>query len=76
MIGKFLKLTNGLKFMVLDQIEHDKERYFFLASVTEDVQYVFARLLDDNGLEPVTDGDLVLELTSKVSEKVFNQNKE
>lgn len=76
MIGKFLQLTNGLKFLVLDQIEHEGERYFFLASVTEDVEYVFARLLKDNGLEPITDGDLVLELTQKVSNKVLQNNKE
>ena len=76
MIGKFLKLTNGLKFLVLEKVEFEGERYFWLASVTEDVQYVFARLLDNNGLEPVTDGDLLLNLTNMVTEKVLKKDNE
>ena len=74
MIGKYLQLDNGLKFVVLDRIQLDGQGYLFLASVTEEVQYIFARTVDPDGIEPVVDGELLLKLTTLVSKKILNNN--
>ena len=75
MKGKILKLKNGLKFMVLDIQEYEGEKYLFLASVTEEIQYIFARVIDEINIEPITDGELILKLTALVGDKLLKDEK-
>ena len=75
MNGKILELKNGLKFMILDTQELEKEKYLFLASVTDEIEYIFAKVVDGDAIEPVEDGELILKLTGLVTEKILKNDK-
>ena len=77
-MGNYIELKNGLKFMILSSHVLDGEKYLFLASVTEDIKYIFAKLIDDKIIEPVEDGEIICKLAIQAGEKaqkLFENNK-
>ena len=68
-MGNYIELENGLKFMILSSHMLDGEKYLFLASVSEDIKYIFAKLVDDKIIEPVEDGEIIARLTVEAGEK-------
>ena len=69
-MGEFIELENGGKFMILSAHVLDGEKYFYLASVSEDVRFIFAKLIDNRFLEPVEDGELNARLLKLVADKL------
>jgi len=61
MKNNFIQLKNGMKFMILSAHELDGERYFYLASVTKKIKYVFAKLVDE-AIELVEDNETIVKL--------------
>lgn len=72
MKGEFIELTNGLKFAVISTHELDGEKYLYLASVTEDVKFVFAKIVSEKIIKPVEDEAIIVKLANQVMEKIEN----
>jgi len=70
MEGKFIKLENGLKFMVLSTHELDGEKYLYLASVTEEIKYIFVKFISEDVIEPVEDMDTIYKLQCEVAKNL------
>lgn len=64
-----ITLKNGLKFVVLDKIVYEGEKYLYLSSYDDNINIIFARL-DDKKVEPVEDGDLILKLSEIVKKHI------
>ena len=75
-MGNIIELDNGLKFVILNKIKYEDDKYLFVASVTEDMKFLFLKQLDDMGnVEPVTDGNLIITLTHITQEQMETKNK-
>mgnify|MGYP003308609519 CR=1 FL=1 len=64
-----ITLKNGLKFVVLDKIAYEGEKYLYLSSYDDDINIIFARLVD-NIVEPIEDGDLILKLAEIIRKHI------
>lgn len=75
-MGNIIELDNGLKFVILNKIKYEDNKYLFVASVTEDMKFLFLKQLDSMGnVEPVTDGNLIITLTHITQEQMETKNK-
>ena len=73
-MGNIIELDNGLKFVILNKVKFENEKYLFVASVTEDVKFLFLKQLDENGgVSPVEDGELIIKLSKEVVENMKKQ---
>ena len=69
---RIVELTNGLKFVELAKIGYDGNQFLFVASLTEDIKFLFLQKGEsDADVIPVEDGELILQLTERVQEEVF-----
>ena len=66
---EIITLNNGLKFVVLSKIVFDGEKYLYLSSYDDDMNIVFVRMNYDK-LEPVEDGDLIVNLLKIVQNEL------
>ena len=66
MKANFIKLESGLKFMIISRHELDGEKYLYLASVTEEIKNIFAKVIDEETIEPVEDVDVIAKLQLEV----------
>ncbi len=74
---RIVELTNGLKFVELAKIGYDSNQFLFVASLTEDIKFLFLQKGEsDSDVIPVEDGELILQLTERVQEEVFPRIKE
>ena len=62
MKANFIKLESGLKFMIISRHELDGDKYLYLDSVTEKIKYIFAKVIDEETIEPVEDADIIAKL--------------
>ena len=68
-----IELDNGLKFIILSRIKFENNKYLFVASVTEEMKFLFLQQIDDNGgVAPVEDGELVIKLSKEVVKQFQN----
>ena len=68
-MSDIITLTNGLKFVVLDKITLEGDKYLYLSSYDDDINIIFAKF-DDGKLQPVEDGDLILKLSEIVKKHI------
>ena len=64
-----IALKNGLKFVVLDKISYEGNRYLYLASYDDDTNIIFAKL-NDKLIEPIEDGNLIVKLLQVVEKDI------
>ena len=65
-----LTLTNGLEFVVLSKLKLDNEKYLYLSSFnTEEIHFIFAKVLKNHEIEPVEDGETIVKLMEIISKK-------
>lgn len=69
-MNEIITLKNGLKFVVVSKVTFENEKYLYLSSYEDDIKFIFARLYDNDKLEPVEDGDLILKLFEIVKKEV------
>ena len=69
---KYLELNNGMKLLVISEIEDSEKRYFFSVSTTENLKYLFLESIDENHVELVEDGKIIAELYKLVLNKTQN----
>ena len=67
MKANFIELDSGLKFMIISRHELDGEKYLYLASVTDNIKYIFARVIDEVTIEPVEDDQIIAKLQVEVA---------
>ena len=74
---RVFELEDGLQLAELMQIEHEKRKYLFAVSLTESPKFLFfKRDKTENGIIPIEDGKLILQLTQLVQEKLSKQVQE
>jgi hypothetical protein len=75
-MSEIIKLTNGLKFVVLSKVKYNNEKYLFVSSVTEELQFLFLKQIDDKGtITPVEDGELIVTLSKLVETEIKEKEK-
>jgi hypothetical protein len=75
-MSEIIKLTNGLKFVVLSKVKYNNEKYLFVSSVTEELQFLFLKQIDDKGtIIPVEDGELIVALSKLVETEIKEKEK-
>ena len=65
---RYVELDDGMKFLVLTELDYEKNHYLYVASVTEDVKYFFLWQKDADTIEFVEDGRLILDMLNIVVE--------
>ena len=65
---RYVELDDGMKFLVLTELDYEKNHYLYVASVTEDVKYFFLWQKDAETIEFVEDGRLILDMLKIVVE--------
>ena len=65
---RYVELDDGMKFLVLTELDYEKNHYLYVASVTEDVKYFFLWQKDADTIEFVEDGRLILDMLKIVVE--------
>ena len=74
-MSEIIKLTNGLKFIVLSKIKYNNEKYLFVSSITEKLQFLFLKQLDNDGnVSPVEDEELISILSKLVEKNIKEKN--
>ena len=71
-MSKYLELSNGMKFLVISEIECFEKKYFFSVSSTEDSKYLFLESINDNQVAIVEDGETIAELYKLVLNETQN----
>lgn len=66
-----IKLKNGLKFIVLDKIVYEGNKYLYLSSYDDDMNIIFAKF-NGNLIEPIDDGNLIIKLMQLVKKDAKN----
>ena len=77
-INKIAKLSNGEKFIVLNELSYQNNKYYLTMGIIKDNVYdsskviILKELTDENGyyVEKVIDSDLLLELTKLFKEQL------
>ena len=65
---RYVELDDGMKYLVLTELDYEKNHYLYVASVTEDVKYFFLWQKDAETIEFVEDGRLILDMLKIVVE--------
>ena len=74
-MNEIIKLENGLKFVVLSKVNYNEEKYLFVSSVTEELQFLFLKQLDNDGnVSPVEDEELISILSRLVEKNIKEKN--
>lgn len=71
---EIITLKNGLKFVVLAKLELNDEKYLYLSSYDDDINIIFAKVNDDKTIEPIDDGETIVELLKLIEEKQKKDN--
>jgi hypothetical protein len=71
---EIITLKNGLKFVILAKLELNDEKYLYLSSYDDDINIIFAKVNDDKTIEPIDDGETIVELLKLIEEKQKKDN--
>lgn len=69
-MNQVITLKNGLKFVVLSKIDYEEEKYLCLSSYDDNVNIIFTRIIDNDRIVPVEDGNLIVDLLEKVKKEI------
>ena len=67
---KVINLKNGLKFVVLCELELDSEMYLYLSSMDEDINFVFAKVINSSNIQLISDEQIIAQLMNLVDKKI------
>ena len=78
--NNIITLENNEKYLTLNEVTYDKEHYFLVMGVDEEKNIIpgkvniFKEINKDNEIyiEIIKDSDLIMELTKKLKEQIFN----
>ena len=70
---QIIKVKNGLEFVVLSKLELEGERYLYLSTFDKDMNFVFAKVIDDEYIEPITDGEIISKLLLLIDKQIKEQ---
>lgn len=71
---EIITLKNGLKFVILAKLELNDEKYLYLSSYDDDINIIFAKVNDDKTIEPIDDGETIVELLKLIEDKQKKDN--
>ena len=69
-MNQVITLKNGLKFVVLSKIDYEEEKYLCLSSYDDNVNIIFTRIIGNDKIVPVEDGNLIVNLLEKVKKEI------
>lgn len=59
---ELITLNNGLKFVILSKLKMNNQKYLYLSSYDDNINFIFAKINEDKTVEPVDDGETIVEL--------------
>ena len=66
---EIITLKNGLKFVILAQLELNNDKYLYLSSYDDNITIIFAKVNDDKTIEPISDGETIVKLLQLIEEQ-------
>jgi len=66
---ELITLKNGLKFVIVDKLDLNDEKYVYLSSYDDEMNLIFAKVNKDKSLEPISDGKTIAQLLKLIEEK-------
>ena len=67
---EIITLKNGLKFVVLSKLELNGEKYLYLSSYDDNINFIFAKVHEDKTIYPIDDGEIVVELLKIIDTQI------
>ena len=67
---EIITLKNGLKFVVLSKLEMNNQKYLYLSSYDDDMNFIFAKVKEDKTIEPINDGETIIELLKLIDKEI------
>ena len=65
-----ITLKNGLKFVILSKLELNDEKYLYLSSYDDNINFIFAKVHKDKTIEPIDDGETIVELLKIIDTQI------
>lgn len=69
-MNEIITLKNGLKFVVLSKIDYENEKYLYLCSYDNDLDIIFAKVVDGDKILPIEDENLIIELIKNANKDI------
>lgn len=66
---ELITLKNGLKFVIVDKLDLNDEKYVYLSSYDDEMNLIFAKVNKDKSLEPISDGKTIAQLLKLIEGK-------
>ena len=67
---ELITLKNGLKFVVGAKLDYNDEKYVYLSSYDDDMNFIFAKVKENKSLEPISDGETIANLLKLIDEQI------
>lgn len=66
---ELITLKNGLKFVILAKLNFNDNKYLYLSSYDNDMNFIFAKVNDDKTIDPIDDGETIVELLKLIDDE-------
>ena len=66
---ELITLKNGLKFVILAKLNFNDDKYLYLSSYDNDMNFIFAKVNDDKTIDPIDDGETIVELLKLIDDE-------
>ena len=67
---ELITLKNGLKFVVGAKLDYNDEKYVYLSSYDDEMNFIFAKVKENKSLEPISDGETIANLLKLIDEQI------
>ena len=71
---RVINLKNGLKFVILSELELENEMYLYLSSMDKEINFIFAKVIDATNIQPVSDERVIAKLMKLIDVKFKDNN--
>ena len=61
-MNQIITLKNGLRFVVVSKVDYNEDKYLCLSTYDKDIKIVFTKIIGNDRIVPVEDGELILKL--------------
>lgn len=67
---ELITLKNGLKFVIGAKLDYNDEKYVYLSSYDDEMNFIFAKVKENKSLEPISDGETIANLLKLIDEQI------
>ena len=69
---ELITLKNGLKFVILSKLDFNNQKYLYLSSYDDNVNFIFAKVNNDKTIDPIDNGETITELLKIIDKQIKN----